>query len=61
MVMARLHLICGNCGCNDSWEWKYIPEEVVDGEVMRDEDVLLQCNNCSTHHYVSQNAKPKEE
>ena len=61
MVMARLHLICGNCGCNDEWEWEHQPEDVFEGEVMSSEDVWLWCRNCSTLHSVSDNAKKKEQ
>jgi len=59
MVMARLHLICGNCGCNDEWEWSHVEQEVDGGEVMQDEDVKLTCRNCATIHSLNDNAKPK--
>lgn len=59
MVMARLHLICGNCGCNDEWEWEYIPEEADEGEVIVNEDVAISCKNCSTIHSISSNAKKR--
>jgi hypothetical protein len=61
MVMARLHLICGNCGSNDQWEWKYHEKEVCDGEVIADENVHLYCNNCSTIHTINDNAKKLRE
>ena len=57
MARARLHVICGNCGCNDMWKWKHKEEEVVDGEVMADEDVSLYCGNCITIHSLNDNAK----
>lgn len=57
MVMARLYVICGNCGCNDMWEWEHKPKEVAEGEVMADEDVYLWCRNCSTLHSINGNAK----
>ena len=60
MVMARLHLICGNCGCNDMWEWECRQEETCDGEVMTDADVSLSCGNCSTIHSINGNAKIKK-
>lgn len=59
MVRARLHLICGNCGCNDCWEWKHVEKVVEAGEVMQDEDVQLHCNNCATIHYLNNNAQLK--
>lgn len=57
MVRARLHVICGNCGCNDEFEWQHIPLEVIDGNVVQDEDVVIECRNCVTLHYLSDNAK----
>jgi len=61
MVMARLHLICGNCGCNDMWEWEHQPKEIADGEIMQDEDFYLSCRNCITLHSINDNAKKKED
>ena len=61
MVMARLHLICGNCGCNDEWEY-YYEGEIVDRptqEKIQDEDVKLCCRNCATIHSLNDNAEPK--
>ena len=60
MVMARLHLICGNCGCNDDWEWEHRPEEIAEGEVWVSEDVTLSCGNCITLHSLNDNAKKEE-
>ena len=60
MVMAKLHLICGNCGCNDEWKWEHVPEEVEDGEVFCDEAVRLWCENCGTLHSIGDNAKKKD-
>lgn len=59
MARARLHLICGNCGCNDEWEWKHVEREEVECEVMVDEDVYLTCRNCGTLHSLNDNAKQK--
>ena len=57
MVMAVLHLICGNCGCNNDWEWRHISKEVDDGEIITDEDVYISCKNCATLHSLNNNAK----
>ena len=57
MARARLHLICGNCGCNDEWEWEHKPKEICEGEVVSDEDVFLSCRNCVTLHSINDNAK----
>lgn len=56
MARARLHLICGNCGCNDMWDWKHQTEERVEDEIVSDEDVYLTCNNCVTLHTLNDNA-----
>ena len=61
MVRARLYLICGNCGCNDDWEWECKPEEVCESEVVADQDVYLWCRNCSTLHSMNGNAKMRKE
>ena len=60
MARARLHLICGNCGCNDEWVFRYVAEEILDGELMQGEDVFLTCNNCGTLHVLSDNMKGEE-
>jgi hypothetical protein len=60
MVRARLHLICGNCGCNDEWEWEYQPPLIHEGDVDDDEGgIYLWCKNCGTLHSISNNAKKK--
>lgn len=57
MVMARLHLICGNCGCNYMWEWVHRPELIDGDEKIDDEDVSICCKNCSTIHSINDNAE----
>ena len=61
MARARLHLICGNCGCNDMWTYKHIPKEIVGGEAMQEEDVFLSCRNCITLHSLNDNAAVEEK
>ena len=66
MVCARLHLICGNCGCNDMWEWSHVPEEIYEEEgeepeIINDEDVYISCRNCVTLHSLNDNAKRRED
>lgn len=60
MVHARLHLICGNCGCGDAWEWQHKEKEEDDGEVMTDEDVFITCLNCATLHSLNSKAKNRK-
>jgi len=61
MVMAKLHVICGNCGCSDDFEWSYRKELVIDGDIIDTEEVSLYCANCSTIHALSDNAKTEDK
>lgn len=60
MVRARLHVICGNCGCDDEFTWEFAPtpEEGVGGCL---DDVYIKCRNCSTIHSLSHNASMHKE
>jgi RNase P subunit RPR2 len=58
MVMARLHIICGNCGCNDEFEYRTFDELVNDdGELSDHVGVSITCKNCSTIHSLEDNAE----
>ena len=59
MANAKLHLICGNCGCNDMWKWRYEPEALDNGDGTFTPDVFLTCDNCATLHGLSDNAQMK--
>lgn len=60
MARARIHIICGNCGCNDEWTWKIKKDDVdLDGENFED-DVYLTCGNCATIHSLW-GIMPKED
>lgn len=52
MVMARLHIICGNCGCNDMFSWKIQKDYQDFGDYQKD-DVCIYCKNCGTIHTLS--------
>lgn len=55
MVNARLHLICGNCGCGDDFETKrdgYGQDYA--GRTL--ETVYVVCRNCATRHDLEDNA-----
>lgn len=54
MVMARLHIICGNCG--DATSFTYKTQDNEEGEW-----VYLLCNNCGTLHNLEDNAKQEDE
>lgn len=60
MAHARLHLICGNCGCNNMFTHQ-IKEEVNDLTDEKYQAVYISCENCSTLHYLEDNSKLKEE
>lgn len=59
MVMARLHIICGNCGCNDMFEYQIDPEGHDFGDHF-EPAVCISCSNCGTLHDLDNNAKKKE-
>lgn len=54
MVRARLHLICGNCGCNDDWSLKI--SQVLDDEIegKMNTTAHFACGNCSTLHFLDE-------
>lgn len=62
MARARLHLICGNCGCNDMWTYRIYPTgRDIDGQLSP--AVFLACGNCSTLHDLADTATelPQEQ
>lgn len=63
MARARLHLICGNCGCNDMWSYRITPEgNDIDGEFFP--VVYLSCGNCATLHDLAdtvRNTNPNQK
>lgn len=61
MAHARLHIICGNCGCNDMFVWSHHPEANDMGDGTFQPAVYLTCNNCATLHDLSDNAKRDEK
>lgn len=49
MVNARLHIICGNCGCSDMFSFRIDPKgKDIDGELSP--AVYILCDNCTTLH-----------
>jgi RNase P subunit RPR2 len=59
MARARLHVICGNCGCNDSFEYKHEEYPADNEELTMRYETTLTCKNCSTIHWLNDNADNK--
>lgn len=58
MARARLHLICGNCGCGEMWSYRIDPKgNDINGVLFP--VVYLSCRNCATLHNLSDNATPE--
>ena len=57
MVMAKLHIICGNCGCNDNFELQLLRDgdEFCDKE--KEDSAHMLCKNCSTIHNIKDNVQ----
>ena len=56
MVRARLHIICGNCGCNNKFNYCIVTDAKDFGEYQED-GVYIHCKNCSTSHSLDDNAE----
>lgn len=59
--MARLHIICGNCGCNDLFEYHIDPKGQDFGDNKFKQSVRISCNNCSTIHDLDETVPEKDE
>lgn len=55
MVNAKLHIICGNCGCNHMFKYK-INVDINDDNGEEYQSVSIICYNCNTIHYLLDNA-----
>ena len=66
MVHARLHIICGNCGSLNNFEWKHIEKFVhvtYEKSDTLDYDpatVSISCKNCSTIHDLNDYGKEEK-
>ena len=58
--MARLHIICGNCGSSDMFEYDIVTD-YDDDEECDYERVSLCCNNCATLHNIEDNAERRNK
>jgi RNase P subunit RPR2 len=61
MVRARLHVICGNCGCNDEFEYKHKEYPANAEETTIQYETVLTCKNCSTMHWLNDNSANKNK
>lgn len=50
MVRARLHIICGNCGAKDMFDYHISVEPDDEVEDATRQVVYITCNNCNTIH-----------
>lgn len=57
MVRARLHIICGNCGCNDYDMFSYKTFHATDADDKPVVEVQIVCDNCSTIHNLGSSIK----
>lgn len=58
MANARLHVICGNCGCNDLFTLRIDPTGSCDREGNEYPSATLTCGNCSTNHTLDEDMLP---
>lgn len=56
MVMARLHLICGNCGNSKDFEYKSEDHYCDAEETVIQSETTITCKNCSTIHWLNENS-----
>ncbi len=66
MVNDKLHIICGNCGHDKSYNnfsWSYSPLEQDEetGEILNCANVYITCDNCCTVHPLEKYATSEVE
>jgi len=63
MAHANLHIICGNCGCNDDFTYSASLETDWDenDKEFQYMKVNISCKNCSTLHSLKDNATEENE
>lgn len=59
MVMARLYIICGNCGRDDEWELRISRDgdDITVDKAKFEDSADMVCMNCDTIHDLKDNAK----
>lgn len=61
MVRARLHIICGNCGSDDDFEYVHEEYPADAEEATMQYETVLTCKNCSTMHWLNDKAINKNK
>lgn len=61
MVCAKLHIICGNCGSNDNFEYKHSEYPSDDEETKYQWETTITCKDCSTIHWLNDYCDNKNE
>jgi uncharacterized Zn finger protein len=61
MARDRMHIICGNCGCNDEFSYRIEKDEIDNGDNKNSDDVYIVCGNCSTLHSLDYFIERQEE
>ena len=61
MANAKLHIICGNCGCNDDFTFEVVKDgkDVSDTETKFEDAFYIWCENCGTLHDLEDNARKR--
>jgi hypothetical protein len=63
MAIAKLHIICGNCGhdvSDNNFTWKYMPKEDYGNKEYNPADVYISCGNCGTLHTLGKYMTEKD-
>ena len=60
MVAAKLHIICGTCG-GDDFEYKHDEYPCNAEETELQYETTITCKNCSTIHWLNDNAENKND
>lgn len=60
MANAKLHIICGNCGCNHMFDY-HISKQLDDDTEEEYDVVYIGCKNCGTLHDLDDNAEKTTE
>ena len=60
MAHSKLHIICGNCGCNHMFEYD-VNVEIDDDTLQPRSVVYITCKNCNTVHDLDDYSTFKSE